>query len=169
MSIPVKVQEIANFNNLERVKEITKSIVGEICWAARMSYGDELVLHAGARIPYSQKSMAGKEKGSWILGTMITEWQLQCQEKVLFSSQSLPERRDEIRAIEGTRITAFEIGTELGLTVEFSNGCQLKLFPDEGEIGDLPYYELFTPDRMVLKVGKGQIWSYLPSDLPESN
>jgi len=169
MIVPVKVHKIAIFNDFERVKEIAKLIVGETCWAARMSYGDELVLHAGARIPYSQKSMAGKEKGSWILGTIITDWQLQCKEKVLFSSQYLPERRDELRAIEGTRITAFEISTELGLTVEFSNGCQLKIFPDEREIGDLPFYELFTPDRMVLKVGKGRTWSYMPSDLPDRN
>ncbi|MBC6421477.1 MAG: hypothetical protein GDA38_07885 [Hormoscilla sp. SP12CHS1] len=169
MSIPVKVQRRTIFNDLEGVKEITQLIVGETCWRAIMSYGDELVLHAGARIPYSQKSMVGKEKGSWILGTKITEWQLECKGEMLFSSQSLPEMRDEIHVIEGTKITAFEISTELGLTVEFSNGCQLKLFPNEQDDSDLPYYELFTPDRMVLKVGKGASLSYLPSDLPESN
>lgn len=66
------VQKVSTAKDLKHLKNITNGIIGEICWRASLSYGDELTLHIGAKIPYSQKSMVAREKGAWILGTRAT-------------------------------------------------------------------------------------------------
>jgi len=42
------------------------------------------------------------------------------------------------------------------------------LIPDAEDDSNLPYWELFTPYQMLLKVGPGAIWSYVRSDLPKN-
>ncbi len=155
--------------DLEHLKEITNGIIGEICWRASLSYGDELRLHIGAKIPYSQKSMVGKEKGSWILGTRATEWRIESATFALTTSDEDSEIiRKKVQAIENTTITVFETNyPDLSLIVLFSNGCKLTLLPDP-ENFELPFWELFTPYRMFLKVGPDPIWSYINVDLPET-
>lgn len=163
------IQEVTKAEDLDKLREITRGILGEICWRANLSYGEELSLHIGARLPYSQKSMAGQEKGEWILGTRGTAWRLDTASETLISSEDDSETiRQKVHAIEGTTITAFETRyPDLALIVNFSNGCQLRLFPNAEDDLDLPYWELFTPARMILQVGLGAKWSYRRSDLPE--
>ena len=164
------VQKITHPTDLEPLKQITSRVIGEICWKASLSYGDELSLHIGARVSYSQKSMVGKEKGSWILGTRGTAWRLGTVSKTLVNSEDEPEIiRQKVYAIENTRITAFETNyPNLALTVAFSNGYQLILFPSTEDNLDLPYWELFTPYRMLLKAGPNAVWYYTSSDLPNT-
>ncbi len=165
------VQQVTKAADLDKLREITSGILGEICWRADLSYGDELCLHIGARLPYSQKSMAGQEKGAWILGTRGTAWRLDAANETLASSEdSLDLIRQKVRATEGATITAFETSyPDLALTVIFSNSCKLRLFPSAEDDLDLPYWELFTPNRMLLQVGVGAKWSYRRSDLPEAS
>ncbi len=164
------VQQVTKATDLEQLREITGGVLGETCWRASLSYGDELSLHMGARLPYSQKSMAGKEKGSWILGTRLTPWRLDSASEILATSEEDPEiLKQKVHAIEGTTITMLETSyPELALSVTFSNGCKLMLIPDAEDDSNLPYWELFTPYQMLLKVGPGSIWSYVRSDLPKN-
>lgn len=53
------VQEVLKNEDLDKLAEITSGILGEVCWRANLSYGDELCLHIGDRIP--SKSMVGRE------------------------------------------------------------------------------------------------------------
>ncbi len=161
MMIANVVQPVTKATDLKRLKEIVIGIIGEICWKAILSYGDELSLHIGARIPYSQKSMAGKEKGAWILGTRATKWRLESSNEVIITSEDeLEIIRKKVRAIENNTITGFDVSyPDLSLTVTFSNRYKLILTPDADD-SDLPYWELFTPNRMILKVGAGDVWSY---------
>lgn len=155
------VQPVTKDTDLQQLKEIIEKVIGEPCWRASLSYGDELSLHIGARVPYSQKSMAGKEKGAWILGTRATAWKLDDTSQTITTSEDAPEIvRQKVHLIEGTVITAIESSCpNLDLTVTFSNGCQLILFPDTQEDSDLSYWEMFTPYQMILKVGPGAKWS----------
>ena len=147
-------------NLVQQVREITTKVIGEKCWRANLSYGDELSLHIGARLPYLQKSMTGKEKGAWILGTRGTAWKLESPSETLVTSEDEPETiRQKIHAIEDNIITALETSyPELSLIVTFGNGYKLRLFPSAGEDFDLPHWELFTPYRTVLQVGPGAVW-----------
>ena len=167
VSIYHLVQSITEATDLQQLKEIISGVVGETCWAASFSYGDELSLDIGAKVPYSQKLMAGKEKGAWMLGTRATVWELKGTSQTIVTSNDDPETaRQKVKVIEGAVITAIETNyPELALTVTFSNGCQLILFPEHDEDSDLPYWEMFTPYHMILKVGPGAKWSFTRSDV----
>ncbi|MBR8838853.1 MAG: hypothetical protein DSM106950_33830 [Stigonema ocellatum SAG 48.90 = DSM 106950] len=160
------VKNITQPSDLEQLNQIINGVIGEICWKANLSYGDELTLQIGARIPYSQKSMAGKEKGAWILGTRTTQWRLNGPSETLVSANDDPEIiRQKVDAIKDSTIAVIETNyRNLALTVTFSNGCQLILLPNSEDDIDLPYWEMFTPDQMVLKVGPGARWSYTSSN-----
>lgn len=72
-----------------------------------------------------------------------------------------------MKAIEGAIVTTVEISyPDLVLTVGFSNGCELKVFPDIEEDFDLSYWELFTPNNMLLTMEPGGSWTYTRSDVP---
>lgn len=154
------VQQVRKPTDLEQLREITTKVIGEKCWRANLSYGDELSLHIGARIPYSQKSMTGKEKGAWILGTRGTAWKLYSLSETVVTSEDESETiRQKISAIEDNIIIALETSyPELGLVVTFGNGYKLRLFPSAEDDFDLPHWELFTPYGTVLKVGLGAMW-----------
>ncbi|MBI4641215.1 MAG: hypothetical protein HY731_11005 [Candidatus Tectomicrobia bacterium] len=165
------VQKVTRAADLDKLRELTGGIIGETCWRASLSYGDELRLHIGARLLYSKKSMMSKEKGAWMVGTRGTAWRLDSPSKTLATSEDDPEIvRQSIHHIEGTILTLFEISyPDLALRVTFNNGCTLILFPSAEDDSGLPYWELFTPYRMLLKVGPGARWSYIRSDLPETS
>jgi hypothetical protein len=158
--IETQVRNIIQPSDLNQLLQIMNGLIGETCWKAKLSYGDELTLHIGEKIPYSQKSMAGKEKGAWILGTRATQWQLNCLDKVVVSSEDDPELiKNKISIIKENTITNVQISyPNLILTVSFENKCDLILFPNKEDV-DLPYWEVFTPDQMVIKVGPGITWS----------
>ncbi|CBN57680.1 MULTISPECIES: hypothetical protein [Kamptonema] len=165
------LQPIKNDADLVQLRSIVSVIIGELCWNARMSYGDELYLYIGERIPILNKLMKGKEQAAWMLGTRGTDWTLESPTKeIITSSKELPEVfKEKVKVIEGTTITAFETHyPDLILTVEFSNGCKLKIFPDLADDFDLSYWELFTPDNMLLTLEPGAIWTYTRADVPKS-
>jgi hypothetical protein len=141
--------------DVAQLKEVVKAIIGECCWRAQLSYGDELTLHFGAKIPYSQRSMAGRSKGSWILGTRATAWRLDCDQALwVTSADSLDVIREKIQAIANTTVTEFEpTYPDLGLHVMFDKRYQLTLLPKKKEENDLPHWELFFPDQSSIKVG----------------
>lgn len=160
------VKNVTQATDLQQLSKITSEVLGKICWRANLSYGDELSLHIGARIPYSQKAMAGKEKGEWILGTRLTAWRIDCASETIATSSDEPQIiRQKVKAIENTTITTIETSyPNLALTVTFSNKCQLILIPETFDDSNLPYWELFAPYRMLLKVEPGAMWSYTRSN-----
>ncbi|GAA6614660.1 hypothetical protein [Scytonema sp. NUACC26] len=163
------VNNITELSNLEPFNQVISGLIGETCWQANLSYGDELILHFGKRIPYSQKSMIGKEKGAWILGTQATQWQIDSPSETIVTSEDDSEIiKQRLDTIENSAIAAVEVNyPNLALSIIFNNNYKLVLLPnnEDGEEGiDLPYWEIFTPHHMVLKVGSGSTWSYTSSD-----
>ena len=116
----------------------------------------------------SQKSMLGKEKRTWILDTRGTAWTLASPSKTIATSEDDSEiLKQRIKDIEHSKITVLEINyPNLVLAVTFNNECNLLLLPKAKEDSDLPYWEIFTPSQMMLKVGPGALWSYTRSDTP---
>ena len=157
-----KVTRVIKAADLDRLQELTNRAIAEVCWRASLSYGDELSLHIGKKIPYAQKSMSGKEKGEWILGTRATAWSLErARETIATSEEETASLRRKILVLENARIAALQTSyPELGLAVTFDNGCKLTVLPKPEEDTSLPYWELFAPSRMLLKVGPGAIWSW---------
>ncbi len=161
-------QQAIETKDLKTIQQIINPILGEKCWEASLSYGDELCLEIGRRIPYANKLMAGKEKGAWRLGTRATSWKLAYLDKMVASDKlETEEIKRKVMVVEGTSITAFDTSyPKLMFEVGFSNGYKLVLEPDEEEDLNFPYWELFTPQEMLLIVYPGSLWSYLPSNLP---
>ena len=165
---PIIIQKITQDGDLDKLRKIASGIMGGPCWQAGLSYGDELILDIGARIPASHGMAAGREKGAWILGTRGSDWSLEYLGKKMVSSEEDSEIvKQTIKAIEGGAIAAFKIRyPDLLLAVEFSNGYKLKVFPDLEGDSDLSYWELFAPYNMLLELRPGPLWYYYPSDLP---
>jgi hypothetical protein len=165
----ITIQKVAQAEELEALRELTRGVLHQVCWRADLSYGDELVLHMGAKVAYIQNAMAGREKGAWILGTRGTAWSLRDYQSTLVTSDDDPEVvKQKVRAIQGSTIVAFDFSyPDLGLVLQFSGGYQLVLTPDSEADIDLPYWELFTPNHMLLEVGPGAAWRYLRSDVLE--
>jgi len=154
--------------DLEKLEEITSEIIDKVCWEASFSYGDELDLHIGAKIPYKHKFFTGKKKGEWILGSRGTDWLLYSNKEKIVSSEDDPDvMREKVKIIENTKIVNFRTNyPDLSLTVNFSNGCELTIIPnteEDDKYDDISYWELFTPYDMVLEVGPGKKWSYRSS------
>lgn len=145
----ILVQKVTKAADLSKLREVTSGILGNICWSANLSYGDELCLHIGAKLPYSQKSMAGQEKGAWILGTRGTAWRLDSASETLTISEGDPKTiRQKIHALAGTAVTAFEISyPDLALAVTFSNGYKLMLFPERRKTSICPTGSCSLPRR----------------------
>ncbi|MDJ1181918.1 hypothetical protein [Roseofilum casamattae] len=156
------INKVTTAKDLEPLQEIINRAIGEVCWRANLGYGDELSLHMGKRLPYAQKSMSGKEKGEWILGTRATAWSLERAGEIIATfDEEATSLKQKIQILEQAQITALETSySELGLAIEFDNECKLTLFPKPEADTRLPYWEWFAPSRMLLKVGPGAVWSY---------
>ena len=95
------IQKITVDEDLSELKQIIRSIIGQICWSASLSYGDELNLDIGGKIPYKQKVMAGKYKGEWILGTRGSEWSLESANGIITSTAEPAEVfKEKVKVIE---------------------------------------------------------------------
>jgi hypothetical protein len=149
--------------------EITQKNLGKTCCKTIISYGDELRLEIGDRIACQPKAIAGQEESEWEFGTRGTDWQLIADYGNLLtnSAENVEVFKSKVKILEGTTITKFETNyPDLVLTIGFSNGCELKLFPDLADDSEVSCWELFTPDNMLLTLEPGGIWTYTRSDVP---
>ncbi len=163
------VQEIVRSADLDRLREVVGGIVGQPCWRVHFSYGGELCLHAGERLPYAHPALADKQRGAWILGTRGTAWRVESPDATRATSADEPDQaKARLAPLETASLTAVAIGgDDLSLTVSFDNGWKLCLTPTpEIEGRDLLLWELFTPERMLLTFGPGKVWSYTRADQP---
>lgn len=165
------IEKIKQDQDLELLRKIVSPMINQICWSVRISYGDEVKFHIGDKIPYTNKKLINLEKGSWIFGTRGTDWKLIHQDLVITSSSLNVETFEQaIKIVEGSKITNFDIHyPSLVLTITFSNDYHLIILPDLDDDSDVAYWELFTPNHMVIEVNPQFTWSYLPSNVPITN
>jgi hypothetical protein len=130
-------------SDLDELDDILRALHGVPCWRARLGYGDELRLDFGEPRPYRHPAMAGARKGSWILGTRASSWQV--------VAGVLPD-------VEGARVTATKVELpQLALTLAFDNGVALHISPDPAE-HEVAAWELFTASGQHLQAGPGARW-----------
>jgi hypothetical protein len=127
------------------------TIVGQLrrllCWRARFSYGDELMLDFGERRPEERRLLAGQYRGAWVLGMRASEW-------------TVGGPHSDIGMAEETTVVDTRVGFPcLDLNLEFDTGLVIAVTPDPDE-QSLAAWELFTPDGMLLKAGPGRSWRY---------
>lgn len=159
-------KKIRKSEDLEEIKGIIEGMIGAICWQTSISYGDELDLHIGDKIPYQHKSLRGKLKGSWILGSRCTDWELKLGNKLIVNSQS-DKIIEKISVIENQTITDINISyPELILSLKFSNQSEFRILSDLEDDSGVACWELFTPNHKLLQIEPDYLWSYLPSDVP---
>jgi hypothetical protein len=163
------VKAVHQASDLAKLQGIISGIGGERCWDAYLSYAEELSLEIGERIPYPQKVMHGKEHGSWMFGSRGTAWELTSANSLWVSSDDEEDViRQKIQVIKDTTITGIDVRyPDLDLILTFSNGYQLAILPTEDDDDyDVAYWELFTPDKMIVEAGPGATWSYSRADIP---
>lgn len=149
--------------DLDDLNILLRALRGQMCWAVRWSYGDELRLDFGGQRPYRNPLLAGKCKGEWVLGTRATPWLLSGPGAEL-SGADEPTLAGVSSAVVGARVVAARAAyPDLDLQVDFDNGYTLSLRVDTEE-SSLAAWELFTPDDMVVTVGPGPRWTYTRAD-----
>lgn len=157
--------------NLQRLYQAMGGIIGKKCWKAVFSYGGELCLHIGPRVPYESPAMAGEKKGAWILGTCGTAWRLITDTgRIYTSKQSEDVLEKKVNILENSTVTGFAVlAPRNGLVMLFNNGCYFHVAPTADDAKhDLPYWELFMPDNKLIAFGPGNVWSQERSDIPVS-
>lgn len=152
--------------DLQLLRGLISPIIGETCWLAGMTYGDELALHIGARISYKIKKLGERQRGEWILGTRASYWELRFQTKIItFSDLSVEEIEPALKIIEGRKIQNFTIQyPSLKTIFSFDNQHDLIIFPDD-KFPELARWELFAPADRIVKLESKSCWSYARSDM----
>jgi hypothetical protein len=152
--------EIINSDNIQELNRLASELVGQTCWKVNFSYGDELMLHFGDRLSYFQPVMSNKEKGSWILGTRTTMWQIIHPDCAIVNGTLDAEiLTDSVQILVGKKVSAVEIDpVNMNTSIEFDK-LKLILLPEVGGNNDLPDWEIFRPDGMVLQGSR--VWSLI--------
>lgn len=118
------------------------------------------MLHFGKRVPYPQSSMSGQEKGTWILGTRISSWQIYSAGSKIADSETDSAKPTAQVELVGKRVLDLKIDKEtMLLSIDFTDGLRFVLLPELEPEAALPDWELFMPDGTVLQAGR--IWSLI--------
>lgn len=164
---------IKNNLDLEALQQKIKPILLKPCWKVDLSYGKELRLEIGGKVPYTHPAFQGEYKGEWQFGSRGTDWKLVKDYRTIVTS-ALEEEEilSKTKILEGTKITDFEIGYPgLVLTIEFNHEYQLYqliVTPDltDTEYQDVACWELFAPGHRLFEVYPNYTWFDRPSDVP---
>ncbi len=144
---------------------LMKGILGQRCWSVTFAYGGELHLHFGKRIP---SRIRGQNRGSWILATCGTSWVINTPHGEIVSKNHTEDKlADQIKVLERRTVSNMGFDPFTGhLWLSFDDGYAFHLTPSaEDDKCDVPYWEIFTPDNMLIAVGPRDQWSYTRSDV----
>ena len=164
------IRSISHAKSIDRLHGIIKGLLAQECWKVAYSYGGELLLHFGARIPSNHPKMVGELEGEWIFSTCGTGWVLQTRKGTMSSTERTDTNEDQLErklrvSLAGGKVSGLD-GSKV-LSIAFSNGCRFCVMPtaDDDKYEDVPYWELFLPNHMMVAFGPGNKWSYKRSDV----
>ncbi len=161
-----KVQEVDSQEDLKLLNEVLDQIVDKACWRSQI-VGGLLRLDIGGMIPNGDD--AGKSHGEWEFEAIYSGWELVQHSMILVASSDeygsvkiiTDEVLKKIKAVEGTKITSYEVNhADLSLDLGFSGGYKLRIYPGSGGGQKDAFWELFTPDDMILDAGPGETYFY---------
>lgn len=164
MSIP-EVEEVFWSIDSQELARAARGLIGQRCWKARFTYGDEFSLHLGDRVPFSSPRIAGQH-GAWILSTRASDWKVRRDQQAIASSDGREAAEGILPGmIHGAAVSTFgPSGDDSGLRVTFDNESVLEIVPADDEDWDLAAWDLFTPAGLVIERGPGTVWGKWRSD-----
>lgn len=181
LSAPVR-----DARDLSLLHELLSPLIGQPFHKVEADYGGEMTLHLGEPQPYRLPRLADERKGSWIVGTRGSDWQLLLRNPPALVTPRRGTENGDLAAAEqfvnprlsGQFVTSVDVAApsepeanrRIWLTIGFGDGSTFSVLPTAGHDGDPPVadWELFTPFGMYLTCGPGASWSYLPSGRNEA-
>jgi hypothetical protein len=153
-------------DDLAVLRGVVGRIVGQRCSRVAFSYGEELRLELGERIP-TVVGKAERKRGEWTLLTRGSPWQFMDRESHPPSRSHA--RSNAVLSLEGKRLNSLEVSPHLNLAMTFDARYVLTLNPERREPKQhgprlLPYWELFTPEHQLIVAGPGDWWKVKPAD-----
>jgi hypothetical protein len=150
----VKVTDsIENDRDGELLPEILSLLLDQICWSVKMSYGDEIHLHIGDKVPSPRRKSEDDYQGSWVVGTRGAPWTLTGRGRSIASSEeAIEEIEKRLTVLEGMPVTAIDIQyPEAILIWQFDGDYLFTITPDRNEESELADWEILTPERTILQ------------------
>lgn len=139
-------------SDFDGLRAILSGLIGLPLLAARMSYGDELHLHFGKRMP-SSGSRHKSFRGQWVLGTRASQWYVITRGSAEQSDLAVA------RSLEGAEIIRASLSPgDLDLEIEFDNGALFNVLASS-DSDDFTSWEITTPYKSLVSVGPGRRWS----------
>jgi hypothetical protein len=159
-----KLKPLSRSKNTERLYDRLRGLKGRRCSKIEFGYGGEVLLHFG------RPRNGGKDKaGQWIINTCGTDWLLFTPAGLLRSADEEEIREAGVRRLEKTSVQNIYVGVPNDvLMVDFSNGSTLRIAPmsHDDNYDNVPYWEVFTPDNLLIAVGPKHQWQARRSDKP---
>lgn len=163
------VRAISTSKDMRKLFSIISEMVSKRCWNVEFVYGGELSLHFGRRLPCSHPKLATQFEGEWILGTCGTAWKLFTPDGLISSfERNEKELEQKAKVLENSTVSGIDVGVHGNLTLTFSNNCLFCVLPNskDDQYADVPYWEIFLPNNMLIAFGPDTRWSLKRSDTP---
>lgn len=187
-------QEVPTTDNLALLQQYVHLLLGRRLLRLDVVYLDELILHFEEESPAGSKLLPNYTKGAYSLSVNASFWCIEFRDRPMLLRYGYgPDKETDLllvnamieekglllqglRVIEANvqrAVTYFVPGRRdlvahgLELLLVLGNGARIKVSPapiDADEI-DIPDWDLFMPHRMMLRVGPGDCWEYVRSDV----
>ena len=146
-------------SDFDGLRAILAGLIGLPLLVARSSYGDELHLHFGERMP-SSGTRHNSFRGQWVLGTRASPWYLMRGGGSQVSEAELcTQDLAVLHSLEGTEVIRASLSPDdLDLEIEFKNGALFKV-PASSNSDDFASWEITTPYKSLVSMGPGRKWS----------
>jgi hypothetical protein len=188
-TVNLKGQRSSTQGDLLGLWSFLQQLVGKPFVFLRPTYGDELTLHLGARLPPLSPKVT-EPRGSYVLTLRGSDWWLLCgtKGKLTLSAHeqvAQPQAAPEVTGQELAKFPSIAAGALVvqadpfsdpggggfGLLLTFSDGSTVLVRPSTDEapepggeaLAGISDWELFTPYARYLRVGPGPQWAYEPS------
>ena len=153
-------------DDLAMLRGIVGRMVRQRCSRVTFSYGDELRVELGERIPTVVRKM-DRKRGEWTILTRSSPWQFTDLESR--PPHRLRSRSDAVLALQGKSLDSVEVSPHLDLSMTFDARYKLTVNPERREQKRhgprlLPHWELFTPEHQLIVAGPGDWWQIKPAD-----
>lgn len=160
------IQNIVSRADIQELELLLSKLIGLSCWRVSPAYGQSLYIDIGDEVIFFAKQDGEVEKeGEWVLGTCGTTAVISRSDTILFNSNTDWDSSIEtIHFLENRKILSIDLDySNLTLILTLENNFSLSILPTKMDEGiDFPYWELYTPSEMIVEVGPGSVWSYLP-------
>jgi hypothetical protein len=162
-----KKRAMSHGKDMHRLYDRIQGLEGKRCWKVTFGYGGEVYLHCGRAVPSNNPKLP-EEEGEWIVNTCGTEWRLFTPKGSVRSTDVSDIAMEKwLHILKNRKIGKVHVGIPNDLLILVFDGSYLfHVSPSrkDDKYKNVPYWEVFTPDREVLVVGPKHRWQAKRSD-----